>query len=159
MKTPPRLHTHPNDLAYTVKTHYAGLILNHLRKLDNIHSNTPSEYEPISVHISESYDDGTNNNVQPEYTLRYSTGQNTRVLELVISESTIHAYSDHVEKTIVVNGGKKNFEHRFNICALRDRNGEPILLPTSDGSTSNKNAKSRINELDQEVLCALDLFC
>lgn len=158
METPPHPHTHPNDLAYTIKTHYAGLILNRLRNLDNVRNTASSKYEPINVHISESYDDGEKDNTQPAYTLRYSTRKNTRVLELVITESSIHAYSDHIEKTIVINGGEKNYEHKFNICVLRGNDGNPIVLSTNNDSTSDKNLKSRIDDLNQKVLETLDLL-
>ena len=158
MKTPPRFHAETNDLAYIVKTHYAKLILDHLRKFDRIYNDPAMGHEPIHVHISESYNYGEKDNTPAGYTLRYAAKQNTRVLELAISESSIQGYSDRIEKTISIYGCKKHYEYRFNICALRGNNGDPIVLPTSDSSTIDKDGESKIEELDQEVLEALDLF-
>ena len=149
-------HAEPNNLIYTVKTHYAGLLLDRLRDIDDFRTD-PMKHNPDRVHITEIYDDGSEDNTDPKYTLRYHTKQSTHVLEIVISESLTGANSDRIVKTMELNDEEKHYKYTFLVRVLRGLDGNPIILPTGVASVTNKNAESRIDELDREILTTLDL--
>lgn len=152
-------HAEPNNLIYTIKTHYAGLLLNRLREINELRNGASpwAKHNPNRVHITEIFDDGSEDDTQPTYTLRYHSKAATQVLEINITESQYDAHSDRIEKTIVINDEDKRCKYTFNIYVLRDNVGDPIVLPTRYEAIRDKSADSRIAELDREILTTLDL--
>lgn len=147
----------PNDLAYTVKTHYAKLLLDHLHGIDTLRADTSVKHNPEQVFITEIYDDGSEDDTHPTYTLRYRGKHGTHLLEIVIFEFAAYAFSDHIKKVMTVNDGEEYYNYIFRICVSRNTDGNPILSPLGK-HIEDKNVESSINELDQEILAALD-YC
>lgn len=150
-------HAEPNNLIYTVKTHYAGLLLDRLRDTADFRVDPSVTHNPNRVHITEIYDDGSEDNTDPKYTLRYHAKRSTHVLEINISESLTGANSDRIVKTMELNDEEKHHKYTFLVRVLRGFDGSPIILPTGVASVTDKSAKSRVAELDREILTTLDL--
>lgn len=150
------IHAEPNDLIYTVKTHYAGLLLDRLREIDDLRANPSTKHNPKRVHITEIFNDGSEDNTHPTYKLTYHAKQATHVFEIIIAESS-SASSNRIVKTMTLNDDETRYTYTFLVHVLRGFDGNPIILPAGDESVTDKNAESKIAELDQEVLATFSL--